>query len=141
MVPQTDDHENYFMDSELFQTMVEQVTVLHHGRSDNTERDFIQFEARDAGQVVELAGHMFPYEDKENQNVVQFSCDFLHVPGTDKVLGVCGIDDFNHRFWLTTCISCHTENGPMAEKIILREVDLINKDIRARKPWLMAQML
>ena len=83
--------------------------------------------------IIERAGRMFDNEIGDKKNAVQFTCDFLHIPTTSYVLGVCGVDDFNKRFWVTTSVICHTERGETALKTIGRQVDLINADIRARK--------
>ena len=95
--------------------------------------DFALLEAIDAVDIIERAGRMFDNEIGDKKNAVQFTCDFLHIPTTSYVLGVCGVDDFNKRFWVTTSVLCHTERGETAERIIGRQVDLINADIRVRK--------
>ena len=65
------------MDSELYHTRLECLRVVDHSFSVNGEKDFV----------------MFDREDEENKGPLQFSCDFLHVPGSTYVIGLCEIDD------------------------------------------------
>ena len=119
---------NDFMLSPLFKTMMEQVNVLDHNFKGGDGKDMVFFETRHIAEVVKLAGKMYPNEVGDKQGAIQISCDFTYIPGTPYMLGICGVDDFAHRFWPTSFIICHTENGVMAKKIMGRMVDLINAD-------------
>ena len=119
---------NEFMQSSLFKTMAEQIRVLEHNFSSEGGKDVIFFESNKIEEVVRLAGLMFP-NDKDKKGAIQFSCDFTHIPGTNFVLGICGVDDFLHHFWPTSFIICPTENGESAKKIMGRMTELINADI------------
>jgi len=121
---------NEFMGTSLFKTMTERVKVLEHNFQSDGVKDVVFFESKQAAEVVRLAGLMF---EGENKGAIQFSCDFTHIPGTDFVLGICGVDDFNHRFWPTSFIVCPTESGEMAKKVMGRMVDLINLDVNGVK--------
>ena len=85
---------NEFMSSNLFKTMTEQIKVLEHNFTSEGGKDVVFFESNKITEVVRLAGLMFEGEDK---GAIQFACDFTHIPGTDFVLGICGVDDFKHR--------------------------------------------
>jgi len=117
---------NEFMSTSLFKTMTERVKVLEHNFQSDGVKDVVFFESKQAAEVVRLAGLMF---EGENKGAIQFSCDFTHIPGTDFVLGICGVDDFKHRFWPTSFIVCPTESGEMAKKVMGRMVELINLDV------------
>ena len=81
------------MDSELYHTRLECLRVVDHSFSVNGEKDFVLSEASDVTLIVEKGGKMFDREDEENKGPLQFSCDFLHVPGSTYVIGLCEIDD------------------------------------------------
>jgi len=114
---------NEFMSTSLFKTMTGYIKVIEHNFHSDGGKDVVFFESKKAAEVVRLAGLMF---EGENKGAIQFSCDFTHIPGTDFVLGICGVDDFEHRFWPTSFIVCPTESGEMAKKVMGRMVELIN---------------
>ena len=133
MSPGTDlpcSNTNEFMGSKLFQTIFENINLLEHNFCDNGEKDIVFFESNTIAQIFELARRMFEHEIGKKKSAIQFSGDSTHIPGTNYVLGMCGIDDFRHRIWPTSFIICNTESGHKARKISGRMVDLINADLR-----------
>ena len=121
--------KNDFMSSNLFKTMLEQVNMLEHNFNEGGGKDIVFFERQDIKEVIKMAGLMYQHEEGDKKGAIQFNCDFTHIPKTDWVLGICGIDDFAHRQWPTTFIICHTENAGTALKVMKRMVDLINADL------------
>ena len=89
----------------------------------------VLFETDNITEIIEYAGKMYQHEKGDNQGAIQMSCDFTYIPGTPYMLGICGVDDFAHRFWPTSFIISHTENGDVATKVMGRMVELMNADI------------
>jgi len=129
-IPNTD---NYFVNSPLFVDMLSELHVEAHNFDDSTGCNFILFTAKDAKKKIELAAKIYKDEPGDKKCAVQYSCDFTHLPGGEKQLGMVLAEDINHKGWPTSYIISPTENAEFAKMVMKVTVDLINADSNANR--------
>lgn len=133
MESSTSSRHTDFMDSSYYKSMKKHLNVIEHDYGEGGDKKLVVFETKDIAQRVELAGQMYDDEEGDKKNAVQINCDFAHIPGTDMVLGTCGVDDFKRKDWLTSFCVCPAEDAVMAEKVMRATVVRIDADSRARR--------
>ena len=77
-IPDTD---NFFVNSPLFEDMLREIRVLAHDFRNGGYSKFIMFCAHNAEEKIELAAKIYEKETGKKRSTVQFSCDFIHLPG------------------------------------------------------------
>jgi len=124
--------DNFFMDSPLFEKMLNTLKVVEHDFGGDGEGKFVLFSAKDAPEKIRLAAKIYEDEEGDNKSAVQFSCDFTHLPGGLQ-LGIVCVEDCDHKAWPTSYIISPSENSHWAEMVMRITVDLINSDPDANR--------
>jgi len=103
--------ENYFLDTDLYETLGNKMVVLDHDYGDGGNKSYITFMPKDALERAEKAAAMFSDEEGKYKNTVQFGCDFTPLgDGTGIELGHAGFYDFKHKYYPIVYVIAKHEN-------------------------------